>query len=205
MAYRWDDRSGRFRDERGRYVSERAVRSAIDRIADHASEQMARASERLLAGEMSLASWQAEMGRLVKVSQLAATVIAHGGRAQMTPSRYGSAGRAIRDEYAYLHQFAEQIADGRQPLDRRLVSRAELYGQGARTAFERVRGQDQQRRGYLSCRNVLHAQESCSQCRAESRRGWVSIGELVPVGRRLCLSRCKCTVEYRREPAEAAA
>lgn len=200
MAYRWDDRSGRFRDERGRYVSERAVRSAIDRIADHASEQMARASERLLAGEMSLASWQAEMGRLVKVSQLAATVIAHGGRAQMTPSRYGSAGRAIRDEYAYLRQFSEQIADGRQPLNGSLVARARQYGQAARVAFSNI-VDNRQRHRAQSERNVLGNAEHCSECRELAARGWVPVGTLPRIGTRRCLGNDRCRIEYRQEPA----
>lgn len=201
---RWNDRSGRFIDQRGRFVSERSVRAVVDAVADHASERMAAASERLLAGEMSLGTWQAEMQRIAKDAHASAAVLAHGGAEQMTPARWGFVGRSIRDEYQFLRDFAEQISDGRQALDGRLVARSRQYGQAARVTFERTFNRDQQIRGYRFERNVLHANESCRGCRAEARRGWVPIGTLVPVGKRTCRSHCRCTLRYSRELQEAA-
>ena len=202
---RFNTRSGRFIDLRGRFVSERAVRAVVDDIADGASSRMVALSERLLAGDLSLAEWQVEMQRAVKTSQLAAATIAHGGRAQMTPGRYGAAGRAIRDEYAYLREFAAQIADGRQPLDRRLVARAAMYGQQARTTFEREYGRDQAGRGYQYEANVLAPAEHCAQCREQTVRGRVPVGSLVPIGKRTCRANCRCQMRYYREAEESAA
>lgn len=200
----WDDRQGRYRDLRGRYVSESVVRRVVDQVADAASERMAEASLRLLAGDTSLGSWMLEMQQAIKLAHGAASVLAHGGAAQMTFSRWGALGPVVRSEYGYLRQFAEQIADGRQPLNGSLTSRARQYGQASRVTFERTRQRDQQQRGYQSERNVLHAGESCSECKAQSARGWVPIGSLVPVGRRICRAQCRCSVSYRREAAEAA-
>jgi hypothetical protein len=204
-ALTFDDRSGRFRDSSGRYVSERAVRSVIDSIADGASARLAAASDRLLAGTLSLAEWQAESMRTIKLSQVASATIAHGGVARMTPSTYGAAGRAIRDQYDYLRSFAAQIASGEQPLNRTVVSRAAQYGQAARVAFEREYGRDQRQRGYQFCRNVLAPAEHCAQCREQSARGWVPLGALVPIGQRTCRAQCRCRLTYSREAAGVAA
>lgn len=123
----------------------------------------------------------------------------------MTPQRWGAIGPAVREQYQYLRDFAAQIASGEQPLNGSLPARARQYGQSSRVQFERVRGEGQQRRGYQSERNVLHAGESCASCRAQTARGWVPIGSLVPVGSRTCRGNCKCEIRYRREPAELAA
>lgn len=205
MALTFNDQSGRFVDARGRFVSESSVRTVVDQVADLASTRMATASQALLDGQLSLASWQAELMRTLKSAHVATATIAHGGQARMGFAEYGSVGREIRTQYDYLRQFAEQVASGEQPLNGTLTARARQYGQACRPTFERAYGRDQQRRGYLACRNILHARESCSQCRAITARGWMPIGSLVPVGSRICRSNCRCTVSYRREPADLAA
>lgn len=204
MAYTWNEGAGRFVDGRGRFVSERAVRSVIDDVADATSARMQAASEALLEGRMSLGAWQAEMQATIKLSHSAAAVIANGGAESMTFSAWGSVGQAVRSEYAYLRQFAEQVASGEQPLNGSLAARARQYGQAGRVTFERTYGRGQQQRGYLSCRNVLHPAEHCAVCRSEAARGWVPIGSLIPIGQRTCRSLDRCTISYRREPADVA-
>jgi hypothetical protein len=201
---RWNETAGRFTDSAGRFVSQERVRAVIDSIADQASARMAAASERLMAGELSLASWQAEGQAIIKTSMLAASVLAHGGAEQMTFSHYGSTGRAIRDQYDYLRGFADDIASGRQPLNGGLTARAGQYGQAARVAYEREYGRDQQARGYQFERNVLHAAEHCAVCVSESGRGWVPIGSLIPIGGRICRSNDHCTIAYARTAEQAA-
>jgi hypothetical protein len=201
----FDSASGRFRDSAGRYVSDARVRAVVDAVADQASARMAAASERLMAGQMSLASWQAEMQNTIKVSHLAASTLAHGGEAQMTPARYLMAAREIKAQYQYLRGFAAQIQSGEQPLNGGLISRAKQYGQAARVAFERERGRDQQSRGYQFERNVLGpARDHCSLCPELSARGWVPIGSLPPVGSRPCRAQDRCRISYSRTAEQAA-
>jgi hypothetical protein len=204
MAYRFNDQAGRFVNERGQFVAESTVRRVVNGIADAASERLAQASLRLLDGELSLAAWQAEAMRTIKLSQVATATIAHGGTARMTPATYGAAGREIRTQYDYLRTFAEQIASGEQPLNGSLTARARQYGQAARVTFEREYRRDQQRRGYRFERNVLAPAEHCAQCREQSARGWVPIGTLIPIGQRTCRAQDRCTIRYTRDAAQAA-
>jgi len=204
-SYRWNEQAGRFVNERGVFVSEATVRSVIDGIADAASERLARASERLLNGELPLGAWQAEAQQIIKLAHVSAAVLAHGGAEQMTFSRWGTIGPTVRSEYQFLRDFAQQIADGRQPLNGMLTARARQYGQAARVTFERTYGQDQQQRGYRSERSVLSSAEHCAQCVGEVGKGWQPIGTLIFIGQRTCRSLDRCHMEYRREMADSEA
>jgi hypothetical protein len=181
--------------------SERTVRDGADNLADLSSARMARLTSQLQSGGMSLADWQTGMMAEMKAAHVAAGVAAHGGRAQMAPADWGAVGRRLRDQYGYLRDFAAQIADGRQPLDGRLIARAKLYGQASRATFTAIKGRDEQARGMRFERNVL-AGEACPGCLDQSARGTVAIGTLVPIGqRRPCLVNCRCHIVYSTDKA----
>lgn len=200
----WDRTVGRFRDSGGRFVSDKSVRGVVDDIADGASARMADLSRRLIADNVTLAQWQTGMRQLIKESQTATSVIALGGSKQMTPQKWGSIGHAVRDQYAYLDDFAAGIASGDIPLGDGLVARAALYGQQARAAFEVQRGHSDKDIGYQYERNVLDAAAAhCDQCASLSSQGWVPIGTLTPIGSRTCLANDRCSIERRFKLAGA--
>jgi hypothetical protein len=201
MAHTYDTSTGRYRDTAtGRLVSERAIRDQVDALADAASERLATLTDHLLRGDLTLAEWQSQGMAVIKVSHVAVGVVAQGGKAQMTAVHYGSLGHEIRDQYAYLRDFANGIADGSVPLDGRLISRAGMYGQAARVTYEKVVARDALGRGLTEERSILHASESCASCRAQAALGWVAVGTLIPIGSRTCLSRCRCTMSRRAAP-----
>lgn len=203
MAFTFSPSTGRYRvADSGRLVSESAVRAEIDRLADAASGRLAVLTERLRAGDVTLADWQSQALGVIKQGHVAAGMIAQGGKAQMTPSAFGFLGHQIRGEYGHLRDLANGIADGSVPLDGRLVARAGMYGQAARTTYETVRARHAAGRGFTEEKNTLHASESCTQCSDLSRQDWVPLGTLPPIGSRTCLTRCRCTISRRRtEPA----
>lgn len=202
---RWNEMSGRFTDSAGRFVSDASVRAVVDAVADQASARLAAAAQAMLDGTKSLGAFQAEAMQIIKTSHVATATLAHGGAEQMTFSHYGSAGRAIRDQYEYLRSMADDVASGRQPLNGTLPARAAQYGQHARVLFETERGRGQAERGYRFERNVLGAaRDHCSLCPELSARGWVPIGSLPPIGSRPCRSQDRCSIAYSREAAQAA-
>lgn len=199
--FRWNARSGRYVDARtGRFVSQTTVRAELDHALVQASRETRALAERLRSRTISLRRWELEMRRQVRRAQLYSAAAAKGGWAQMDPADFGRAGREIRDQYAYLKRFARQIRSGQQPLDGRFLQRTELYVEAGRTTYHATELADARRRGRTETRNVLHPADHCEgagSCVEQSGRGWVPIGSLLPIGRRLCLARCKCTVEYR--------
>jgi hypothetical protein len=203
--FTFDPRSGRYREAGGRFVAESRVRSGVDAAVGLSSDRMATSAAQLRADEITVERFQAEMLRHVKEVHVANALAAHGGRAQMTPSRWGYVGARIRSEYGYVRGMVSDVIDGRQPLNRRLDARARQYAQAGAVTYEAIQAREATSRGQTEERNVLHAAESCSQCRTLAAAGWVALGTLPPVGARICRGQCRCTIARRGAAASEAA
>lgn len=203
--YRWDARTARYRDARGRFLARRSVRSALDGAIDASAAGVRALAEQYREGRISLAEWESSMRGVIKSSHLSSMALARGGWQHMDAAAYGRAGRVIRDQYAYLSRFAAQLASGEAVPDGRMVRRMEMYLQSARTAYHATERQEMALRGLTHERNVLAPADHCPGCLEADAMGWVPIGTLPPVGQRDCLSRCKCSVEYGTEDDARAA
>lgn len=206
MGFSWDLDAARYRDDAGKLVAEAKVRAALDTVLTAQAGHARDLTQQMIDGDLSLASWQTQMQSAIKGSHLIGTSVASGGWAQLTKSDLGWTGQRIRAQYRYLANFAGQIAAGEQALDGTALSRAEMYMEAARATYQAALGRRAQGRGMEQERNFLGgAEHSCGQCPAESMRGWVPIGTLIPVGSRTCLSRCHCHLEFRMSPVAAVA
>lgn len=197
----------RFRDlNTGKFISERAVRDAVDAVADLASRRMGESAARFRAGQISITEWQAESMQVIKQANVAATLLASGGRQNVTPQQWGAAGQMIRTEYAYFRRFVSDVLDGQQRQNGRLDARARMYGNIARRNYESLRRRQGYDNGFQYERNVRHSSEACRGCVAASAAGWVPIGTLPPIGQRECRGSCRCTLALSRtRPQEEAA
>jgi hypothetical protein len=155
-------------------------------------------TQSLIDGNVSLAEWQTASMRAIKTAHLDGLALAKGGWSQLDQIEFGWVGQRIRAQYRYLTMFAQQIADGRQMLGPGAVARAEMYAEAARATHREAQRRQAKTRGMEEERNRLSASESCSGCILQTSMGWVPIGTLVPCGSRQCLSRCKCSISYRR-------
>ena len=90
----------------------------------------------------------------------------------MTPADYGRAGQRIRQQYAFLNAFASQVASGQQPMDGRMVARAELYGQAGRSTYHLTERGEMEVRGMTEEQSIIHPADSCDECIAEAEVGW---------------------------------
>ena len=197
-AYEWSPGSQRYVNAvTKRFVKREQVRQALDIALDRSRNEVARLSRELVAGRINLADWQKAVAQEVKSMHMASAALAKGGWAQMTPQDTGRAGRIIRDEYAYLANFAAQVKSGQQKLDGSLVTRANLYAQAPRGTYHAIEQRGMTEQGKTECRNVLGPADHCEGCLTETAKGWVPIGALVPIGDRLCLANCRCSISYR--------
>ena len=202
-AYEWSPGSQRYVNAvTKRFVKREQVRQALDIALDRSRNEVARLSRELVAGRINLADWQKAVAQEVKSMHMASGALAAGGWAQMTPQMTGRIGRIIRDEYAYLANFAQQIKSGQQRLDGSLVTRANLYAQAPRGTYHAIEQRGMMEQGKTECRNVLGPADHCegaNSCIEQTAKGWVSLsgGAMVPIGRRLCLANCRCRLEYR--------
>ena len=206
FSYTFDERlnngRGAYRDQRGRIVSQNAVRTALDRYVDNAVEDARKIGGLLRGGQINVKEWEFAMRQHIKNVHIVAAVSAEGGRDQMTFSKWGRVGQRIKEQYnKYLAPFAQQIADGKIPLDGRFLVRSQLYTEAAITTHDIFNRANMERAGYDEEANELDpGARHCSgigSCEGETDRGWVPIGSLIPIGQRKCLGRCRCTVNYR--------
>lgn len=194
--YRWNERAGRYVDERNRFVGQAEVRRALEQALLNAQRRGRSLSAQLRSGLVALPEWQQGMRRLIKQVHLYSAAVAAGGWQHMTYTDFGNLGPVVRFHYGKLQQFAEAIAAG-LPLDGRFTQRVELYLLAGNNSYWMQEGKRQQQAGATEERNLLHPADHCPDCLAETARSWQPIGALRPVGQRRCLSRCRCTLEYR--------
>lgn len=203
--FRWDERALQYRSRRtGRFVPRQQVRRVLDETLDAITSEMTGLSRQLQDGTLSLARWQQQMQGYVRDLHLLSVAAERGGWGQMRLEDFGRVGRILRDEYERLRTFARQIADGTQALDGTLLNRTRLYGQAGRVSYHLSERARMAARGFDEARRVLSPADHCRAsdgprpgCVEEAAKGWVSIGEVVPIGAANCLTNCRCYVEYR--------
>ena len=196
--YRWNDTAGRYIDAHGRFVSRAALRAEVDAALQSATARARGLAEQLRTGQIPLEEWELAMRALSKEVHLYSAAAARGGWAQLSADDTGRVGRIVRDEYRWLRGFREEIEDG-LPLDGRFSVRTELYAQAGRETFHKTERQAELERGNTLERSILGAADHCEgagSCVEQRDRGWVLIGTLIAIGRRLCGRRCKCAMEY---------
>lgn len=188
--------AGGYRGANGRIITSAAVRAELDIAIDRSQLDTRQLSLSLQQGKIDLAEWQLAMRRTIKNAHITAAVSQRGGWDQMTQSDWGRVGQRIRAQYQYLDNFAQQIADG-LPLDGRFLFRAQMYDEAAIETYGLFERAAMGAAGYDEEQNVLEdGANHCPGCLDETAKGRVKIGQLVPVGRRTCLSRCRCRIIY---------
>lgn len=198
MAFRWNDRAGRYIDARGRFVSFKTIRSVVDdTLAEH-SQQILSLAQQLRDGTISLERWQLQMMAESKSVHLYSAMAQRGGWAQLTPADYGRVGQIVRREYSYILRFGRQVASGEQRLDGTLIRRAELYVQAGRGTYHEFERVAEERKGMNEERRRLSPADHCDDCVAHAALGWQPIGTLPRIGDSQCLTKCQCYFEYRR-------
>lgn len=199
--YVWDEASGRYKSATTkRYTKFSAVRDALDKTADASAANIRALADQLRAGQLSVGEWEGAMLREIKIMHTASAAAARGGWAQMSQADWGATGQLVRSQYGYLHNFAQEVASGKQPLNGRLNVRADLYTQAARGTFEDMRRRYEKNNNLMEEeRRVLGAKESCPDCIEYAGRGWSPIGSLPRIGQSVCRTNCACRFEYRRQ------
>lgn len=196
--YLWDEVAHRYINRKtGRFVSWQVIRDQLDNVIDASSQVMRAISQQLREGDIGLAEWQSEMMQMIKIILLVGAVMQLGGWQQMTQTDFGRVGRIVRNEYAFLRDFAEQIASGEQKLDGTLVRRAALYGQQGRPTYLTFWDSTAAQRGFDEERSILQPAEHCVECVSEDAKGFQPLGRMIPIGQRICRSNDKCIVEFR--------
>ncbi|MGA0070414.1 MAG: hypothetical protein ACO3HP_03830 [Candidatus Nanopelagicaceae bacterium] len=195
----YDTNLGRYRRPSGQFMSQKAVMALVDGRIDKLGQQLRRFTQMLADGNITIDQWQGSVREAIKAAHIQATVLGHGGKDGMGSAEYGRIGQRLRAEYTYLQKFAGDILAGRVSTPMALA-RVQLYAESVRGSYWEGSTIRQERQGYSLMRRILDPQaQHCDDCVRYAGAGLVSLGSLPMPGQRCeCRSRCRCTVEYKR-------
>jgi len=193
---------GRYRDSKGRFLSESGVQALVDSRINRLDRNLRKFTKMLADGAITLDQWQGSVREAIKAAHLQAAMIGHGGRAGMGSAEYGRVGQRLRQEYAFLQGFALDLLEQRVsgPM---ALARISLYAQSVRGSFWEGASIRKEQQGFSLMRRILDPMaQHCSDCIAYASRGIVPIGSVPLPGQRCaCRARCRCSVEYFRQQA----
>lgn len=187
----------------GNVVPPERINNWIDDASKKMGENLAQIADDLRKGKINEAEWVIRMSEEIKNGHRGVALIAGGGRSNMTVSDWGWLGSVIRRELTYLNGFANEIANrpaGTQ-LTQAFISRAKSYSASIYSTYEQMVRRRVLRDGQAAFEiNILEpGAEHCAGCIEATERGKVPVGELVAVGHRDCLMRCRCRIQYLTE------
>lgn len=149
-------------------------------------------TDAVIGGNLPVDLWQQSVSRELKRAHLQAAMLGRGGRDQMTPRDWGRVGRKLRDEYRYLRDFAQAIAEGRLS-EAQIKARLQLYANGIRSSYYKGVEDAMRAAGAVEEERMLNPAEHCDDCVGYAAQGRVPLGTLPAPGEgSVCRHNCKC-------------
>jgi hypothetical protein len=203
--FSYNPRSMRYRDARtGRFVGTATVKRAVDKVIRSATDDMRKLARDLADRKISVGRWQREFAAQLKTLHVASAMAGVGGLANMTARDYGAVGARLRFEYGRLELFARDLK-ARKVTWGELRNRVEMYCSAGHVSHETARAYAADDALMTEERNALGRRENhCTTkgdrvgCLDLSKMGWQPRGTIPLPGNRRCLSRCGCSMRYRK-------
>lgn len=182
----------------GRIIPQARIDKLVDRVSMVAAENLRTLAKSYRKGTISTAQWVTASTDQIKAAHRAVAMVAAGGRDRMGNREWGHVGGRLRAELDYFNAFANEV-EGAELTDG-FVTRAASYGQAVYATHSQGLGRRHEKDGTATHEeNILdHAASHCVDCPAETDKGRVLIGTLMPIGARQCQAGCRCRVEYSR-------
>jgi hypothetical protein len=197
-AYTYDPKLLRYRDNiSGRFVSSKTVRASVDQLADAESQSLKSLAQDMMDGKINFAEWQIRSLDTIKRLNVAMGLAANGGIAATDASSLGYIGSLVKKQYQYFRGLVNDIRKGTQALDGTLLARMGLYGQAGRSTYHDMLQRNAKEIGLTESKRTLGVADHCRSCLDEAARGWVPIGQSLPIGDGDCLVNCHCDMIFR--------
>jgi len=142
--WEWDIGTHRYRNARtGRFLGAEQMVAMRDEFLSAQAEAARNLAMELVSQRATVQEWVKEMRTVLHDSYVDSYVAAHGGRGTMQSSDWGRLGQMLREQYAYLQNFAQEIAAGKynpETAAQAIGYRSEMYVNSSNEAFNRGKG-----------------------------------------------------------------
>lgn len=205
MAWAWNKAASRYQNvETGQFMARKEVLGYVEKSITASGQATDILASYVADGLLAPGDFYSLMAREIKGEYVRQYLLGRGGRAQMTQADWGSIGGMLKEQYnPHLKNFAEQIAQGKLS-EAQIRARAQMYVNSAREAFERAQARSAKIAGLDEVKWVLNfTAEHCPDCEIFSDMGWQRVdedpydGAYPGSGNTVCLTSCKCHLEYR--------
>ena len=180
---------------------------SLNQLIEHLEELADDMTRKAASGEITVKQWRLGMKQIIRDGHNAASELGLAGEQLNIFQRAGEWLRrqhTIRQQMGYLRGFENQIRNGlldSESLLGAVRARARMYGNAARTTFDKIRQQIAKLRGRKEKRRVLSGNaKHCNTCLEQARLGWVPIDDprVTAVGENTeCMSADRCSIDYR--------
>lgn len=173
MPFEYVQPMNRYRDtDTGRFVSQITVNGIVRDSIEHSSDGIGELATLTANGDVSATTFNTQARIQIKDEYLRQYILGRGGRNNMTQRDWGIVGRQLRDQYAFLDNLTNQIASGvYEDNVAGLHNRLNLYIESAQQAYSTAQTED---------------------------RGIPRLSQVPADGQTICMTRCKCTLEFVR-------
>lgn len=198
--FKWEKQTRRYRNNQtGRFVSKEAVYTLTASRIELAKTDLGTLGELLLDQKITLRTWQQQTAETLKILHTQQYLLGVGGQKAIEKSDYLEIGRELKEQYAYLRNFAVDLTQGKM-TEGQFKARLTMYADAAKVSYFKGEKTAAGRAGFTHGRRVLGLAEHCEDCPAIASLGVVPIAELImPTQNCSCRIRCKCKITYLTE------
>ena len=158
-GYTWDKYRGQYVSNwTGKHVQDATVRRAVRGGHEYLRKDNNILTNKLLKGDVNIAQWQKGIARNLKESWGAS--MRTGAGPPMSTSVRGKLGNRMRREYAYLDNFAKEIANGKL-TEGQIRIRIDMYADAATVPYWLGTADAKKQAGYREGKRVLGAADHC--------------------------------------------
>lgn len=148
-------------------------------------------------GELTTPQYTRAMESEIEAEHTAAAAIFRGGLEDLISDDSRVIRGRVNSELGFLSGLVIGWT-GNTVTQGKLASRSQMYGAATRPTYYAVGLPALESEGFGLERNLLSPVDNCEgagSCVQETARGFVTIGTLIEVGNRICLSFCQCQIE----------
>jgi len=196
-GYSYDPRTHAYRNlSTGRLVARQAITDLLRDVADGAGNRLAALGRSAVRGDLTPSQFYELMQQEVKYAYNACAALAAGGWDRLTAREWGGNGIRLRAQYAYLRDFAQEIAAGKL-TEAQAAARASTYGDSAYSRYWELDRQKQEAAGVTMARWQTMADDRvCPSCLELERKGFQPIASLPNPG--TIHPGCRCDLVYEK-------
>ena len=139
--WKWNSRARRYyNDDTGQFMPKAKVLDYVQATIGAGGLVTDTLADLATGGRLSPVDWRYMMREEIKREYIAQYLLGIGGRDQMTFEDWGRLGGMLKEQYAYLDGFYQELLEGKLSGPQ-VAARARMYSASAREAYERANGQ----------------------------------------------------------------